>query len=111
VQAPAVSFRGSALGCDQVRRKRKSRRASPRFSYGRDPDLIRFLEWKADLEGLGREEINKIETEPVVADCSIMCFGGRAKRSNEKLDENFGRNLSSFIIRYRLVQYPCVAPG
>jgi hypothetical protein len=27
-----------------------------------------------------------------------MYFGERAKQSNEKLDGNFGRNLSSFII-------------
>jgi hypothetical protein len=27
----------------------------------------------------------------------IMWFGGRANRSNEKLDENFGRNLASFM--------------
>jgi hypothetical protein len=30
-----------------------------------------------------------------------MIFGGRANQFNKKLDENFGRNLSSFIIRYR----------
>jgi hypothetical protein len=32
-----------------------------------------------------------------------MWFGGRAKRSNKKLDENFGRNLNSFIIIYRKI--------
>jgi hypothetical protein len=32
-----------------------------------------------------------------------MVLSGRAKPSNKKLDENFGRNLSSFIIRYRLI--------
>jgi hypothetical protein len=37
----------------------------------------------------------------IMALCSSMWFGGRVKRSNKKLDENFGRNLSSFIIRYR----------
>jgi hypothetical protein len=32
----------------------------------------------------------------------IMRFGGRVKWAKYKLDENSGRNLSSFIIRYRL---------
>jgi hypothetical protein len=36
----------------------------------------------------------------MVASARIMRFGGRVKWSNEKLDENFGRNLNSFIIRY-----------
>jgi hypothetical protein len=40
-----------------------------------------------------------------------MRFGGRAKRSNKKLDENFGRNLSSFIIRYRLAKVPVRCTG
>jgi hypothetical protein len=32
-----------------------------------------------------------------------MGFGGRAKPSKNLLDENSGRNLSSFIIRYRYI--------
>jgi hypothetical protein len=37
-----------------------------------------------------------------MASLRIMRFGGRVKRSKIKLDENSGRNLRSFIIRYRL---------
>jgi hypothetical protein len=29
--------------------------------------------------------------------CCIMYYGGRVKLENKMLDENFGRNLSSFI--------------
>jgi hypothetical protein len=36
-----------------------------------------------------------------------MRFGLREEQFNKKLDENFGKTLSSFIIRYRLVIILC----
>jgi hypothetical protein len=51
-----------------------------------------------------RDERKRSETKqpnPYMAILCIIRFGGRINPSNKKLDENFGRNLSSFIIRYR----------
>jgi hypothetical protein len=54
---------------------------------------VLWLPWlaPAGLFGMGKNRTNRY----ALVLCSIMRFGGRSKWSNEKLDENFSRNLSS----------------
>jgi hypothetical protein len=50
-----------------------------------------------------REENRSFVSEGtgIVAFSCIMYYDERAKSENKKLDENFGKNFSSFISRYR----------
>jgi hypothetical protein len=57
----------------------------------------------SDGRNVSEGEVKKVKTKQnetvSVAISSIMRFGGRVKLSKKMLDESFGRNLSSFIIK------------
>jgi uncharacterized protein YuzE len=89
------------LDCDEEGRIRHAHRfVEGTVSGARDADTSNFAHNSAVYVRTFREGGKIIERNGMGGNVCIMYFCGRVKSSKKSVDENFGRNLSSFIIRY-----------